>query len=319
MKTLLLTLSFLLAPFLFATANTITAESVCSDTLFLTKQDLHKLTEKIQLLENSLKTIQAKQKKDSYQISLLKSKLAKEIAEKDSLEHDIILLSNTVSDNKTHAQTKFADVTKSIVANDKIINDKLNSKTLMVWCIVCVLLLLIIILYCWQKKKYSSANSEVVRVKDELKTLHAEYDKYDKSIMDTSEKLLSVIEKQLSTVDVHSKNDSLEDKDHSLAIAVANEIARIQQNLNHMDQSVKGVSQLKNRVKAIVTTLKSKQYDIPDLLGKEYHEGDNLSVTMELNEELEIGKSIIKRVIKPQVSYAGKLIQEAEVVVEYNE
>ena len=86
-----------------------------------------------------------------------------------------------------------------------------------------------------------------------------------------------------------------------------------------MDEKVKGVSQLKNRAKAILTTLNSKQYDIPDLLGREYHEGDNVIATMELNDNMEIGKNRIKRVIKPQVSYNGRLIQAAEVVVEYNE
>lgn len=86
-----------------------------------------------------------------------------------------------------------------------------------------------------------------------------------------------------------------------------------------MDPTVKGVSQLKNRAKAIWTTLNSKQYEIPDLIGKVYHEGDNIIATMELNEDLEEGTNRIKRVIKPQVSYNGKLIQTAEIVVEYNE
>lgn len=68
-----------------------------------------------------------------------------------------------------------------------------------------------------------------------------------------------------------------------------------------------------------MTTLNSKQYDIPDLLGKVYNEGDNIIATMELNEDMKEGTNRIKRVIRPQVSYKGKLIQAAEVFVEFNE
>ena len=41
--------------------------------------------------------------------------------------------------------------------------------------------------------------------------------------------------------------------------------------------------------------------------------------TLELNPELPPATNRIKRVIKPQVSYEGKLIQAAEVIIEYNE
>lgn len=89
--------------------------------------------------------------------------------------------------------------------------------------------------------------------------------------------------------------------------------------LENMDNSVKGVSSLRNRLKAIFMSLASNQYEIPDLLGKSYHAGDNMIGTMELNEKIEPGTNRIKRVIKPQVSYQGKMIQAAEVVIEYNE
>lgn len=89
--------------------------------------------------------------------------------------------------------------------------------------------------------------------------------------------------------------------------------------LENMDNSVKGVSSLRNRLKAIFMSLASNQYEIPDLLGKSYHAGDNMIGTMELNEKIEPGTNRIKRVIKPHVSYQGKMIQAAEVVIEYNE
>ena len=106
---------------------------------------------------------------------------------------------------------------------------------------------------------------------------------------------------------------------HDLILAIINDIVRMKQNLDHMDGSVKGMSQLNNRMKSIFTTLLSNQYEIPDLVGRTYNEGDNMVCTLELNEELPKNQNRIKRVIKPQVSYQGKLIQAAEVVIEYNE
>lgn len=106
---------------------------------------------------------------------------------------------------------------------------------------------------------------------------------------------------------------------HDVILSIINDLVRMQQNIDYMDENVKGVSQLRNRIKSIFTTLNSKQYEIPDLIGRSYHEGDNMIGTFELNEEMPIGANRIKRVVKPQVSYQGKLIQAAEVVIEYNE
>ena len=111
----------------------------------------------------------------------------------------------------------------------------------------------------------------------------------------------------------------METNNNSMILDIINDLVRMRQNLDFMDDSVKGVSQLKNRIKSIYATLNSNQYDIPDLVGHSYHEGDNMIGTLELNPELPPATNRIKRVNKPQVSYQGKLIQAAEVIIEYNE
>ena len=111
----------------------------------------------------------------------------------------------------------------------------------------------------------------------------------------------------------------METDNNTMILDIINDLVRMRQNLDYMDDSVKGVSQLKNRIKSIFTTLNCNQYEIPDLTGHLYHEGDNMIVTLELNPDLQPATNRIKRVIKPQVSYKGKLIQAAEVIIEYNE
>jgi len=114
-------------------------------------------------------------------------------------------------------------------------------------------------------------------------------------------------------------NDMDYNTSHALILAVINDLVRMRQNLDFMDDTVKGVPQLRNRLKSIFATLTSYQYEVPNLVGRSHHEGDNMVGTFELNEAMPSGTSRIKRVIKPQVSYQGKLIQAAEVVIEYNE
>lgn len=106
---------------------------------------------------------------------------------------------------------------------------------------------------------------------------------------------------------------------HTIVLSIINDLVRMQQNIDCMDEKAKGVPQLRNRIKSIFTTLQSHQYEVADLRGRSYHEGDNLLATFELNETIPVGTNRIKRVIKPQVSYQGKLIQVAEVVVEFHE
>ncbi|MCF0219884.1 MAG: hypothetical protein HUK14_08890 [Muribaculaceae bacterium] len=106
---------------------------------------------------------------------------------------------------------------------------------------------------------------------------------------------------------------------HSVILALIDDIVRMQQNLDNMDISVKGVSQLRNRVKSMLTNLRSNGYEIAELIGRSVHEGDNMIGTWEPNEEMEPGTNRIKRVIRPQVSFKGKMIQAAEVVIEFND
>ena len=113
--------------------------------------------------------------------------------------------------------------------------------------------------------------------------------------------------------------ENIKEINHDIILAIINDVARMQHNLDYMDDSIKGVSQLKNRLRSIYATLKSNQYDIPELLGRSYHEGDNMECTLEHNPDMPPNTNRIKRIVRPQVSFQGKLIQAAEVIIEYNE
>ena len=139
--------------------------------------------------------------------------------------------------------------------------------------------------------------------------------------MDT--KLLELLESQLKIQSeeksLKTMTDSSIEPDHSLALKVADNIARIQMNLANMDQSTKGLKQLSQAVNSVIDNFKANGYEIIDLLNQPYNEGMKVIANMEPDEKLKTGEQIIKRVIKPQVNFKGKMIQSAQVVVAYGE
>jgi hypothetical protein len=114
------------------------------------------------------------------------------------------------------------------------------------------------------------------------------------------------------------QNES-EDIDHSLALKVADEIIRIQRNLNSMDPGIKGLKQLEFAVDRIQDNFKENGYEVVDLLNKPYDQGMKVSVKFKPDDTLKQGEQIITRIIKPQVNYNNVTIQEAEVEVSVGE
>ena len=131
-------------------------------------------------------------------------------------------------------------------------------------------------------------------------------------------KLVNVLEKQLKLQQEKSNaqpSASTADVDHSLALKVADEVIRIQKNLSRMDDSTKGLKQLNSSVQRIQDNFASNGYELVDMLGKEYNEGMKATVNFVQDENLEDGKSIITRIIKPQVNFKGEMIQTAQIEV----
>lgn len=106
---------------------------------------------------------------------------------------------------------------------------------------------------------------------------------------------------------------------HGFAIDVINELVRIEQNLRFINDDVKGVANLKSRSDSLRAIFESRGYEIPELLGKEYIQTANMEVSFERDENLPKGANIIRRVIRPEISLNGEMIQAAMVVVAFNE
>lgn len=173
---------------------------------------------------------------------------------------------------------------------------------------------LLVAVYIIFVKKLSSSKSEVeTQIKNTRLSLEQESVKLD-------DKLIEVLETQLMIQHGSGVSKSLnEDVDHSLALKVADEIIRIQKNLSRMDEETKGLKQLNASVKRIQDNFASNGYELVEMLGKEYNEGMKVSANFVPSEDLESGKQIITRIIKPQVNFNNKMIQAAQIEVSVGE
>jgi hypothetical protein len=129
---------------------------------------------------------------------------------------------------------------------------------------------------------------------------------------DLMESQLELAKQQLSKETISSELT----KDHSLALKVADEVTLIERNLSFMDSNTKGLKQLSASVRKLKDNLAANGYEIPELLGKKLNEGMKLVVANIIEDDnLEKGVEIISKIIKPQVNYENKMIQQAQIEI----
>jgi hypothetical protein len=161
-------------------------------------------------------------------------------------------------------------------------------------------------------KRIKSSKTDVeTQIRNAKKSLEEESLKLDSE-------LIKVFQKQLEVLENSPKGSSQND-DHSLILRIADRLTAMETNLYRMDPNTRGLNNLKNLVKSTKENFNAKEYEIVEMLGKEYKEGMEVIATPVPSEEIEIGKQIITQVIKPQVNFKGKKIQTAEIVVSVGE
>ena len=103
----------------------------------------------------------------------------------------------------------------------------------------------------------------------------------------------------------------------STVLAIAGEIARMENNLYHMEE-VPGRKQVSKALDRMKVALQAEGYTVIPLLGTPYKEGMQMTATFVVDESLPLGSSVITSVQKPQVNHNCKMIQAACVTVGQN-
>jgi DNA repair exonuclease SbcCD ATPase subunit len=262
------------------------------------------LNKRLSNLENEINQLNKELAKNNNKIQQQEREIKK-------LEDQLILLNNSLQqqiiDNKNNTDNKFNKYEIQIALLNKQLNTK--SKIIFYSLLFIIISLFLIILYFRNKSKFLNKN-----IDQQIQNIKYSF---EKDIIKVDNRLIELLSKQLEQF--NHNLDSNKEIDHSLALKIADEVSRIQMNLNNMDPDIKGYKQLLRAVNAILDNYNAYGYEIPDLLNKEYDAGMKVIATMIQDDSIPKGKQIIKRIIKPQVNYKGNMIQAAEVVVAFND
>ncbi|MFZ2417785.1 MAG: hypothetical protein WAW22_04640 [Smithellaceae bacterium] len=207
-------------------------------------------------------------------------------------------LNDKISDNKATVETKIMNVEETV------------SRNKLYWIIaVLAIALLSILLYGLIRRQLAKKSSDLFdNIQQTKKALEEEGIKLDN-------KLIELLGTQMQLIKSEQISSNIKTEDHALALKVADEVVRIQNNLVFMNFETKGLKQLVAAVKRIQDNLEANGYELVDMRNKPYDEGMKLIANFKPDENLKEGEQIITRIIKPQVNYKGVMIQQAQVEV----
>lgn len=276
----------------------------------LTKEELAK---ELQPLKTSIQALQKENSSLKTEISNLNTKLSYVNQSIDSLQIQMQNNSNAISKTESELGEKIS--TTEINANQKIseVGKSLSKNSLYGIIAVLSAILLSGLLYWLLSKRQKTDKTEVVDQLNKTKT------SIEESLVKEFGKQTNLIESELQLLaqqKTESPTSVNTEPDHSLALKVASEINLIERNINLMDKTTKGLKQLERSVGKLKDNLSANGYEMPELLGKQYHQGMKVIVTSSVpDENLDKGSEIITKVLIPQVNYNEKMIQTAQIEV----
>ena len=287
---------------------------LCVTTMFAQEQNSD--------LKNQQSEISELKQKLNYQKVILgqqKTELSKLSSKTESQKKQIDSLKTATSHNVQNIQAIANDLGTKIQQTESTAKDSISKldqdvNTNRLYWIIGTLATLLLggIIYWLLGKRIANSKTDVeTQIKNTKKSLEEESIKLDSKLVEVLESQLKLKQEEKQTVSSNSNTEI----DHSLALKVADEIIRIQKNLQQMDTNTKGLKQLSASVKRIQDNFASNGYELVEMLGKEYNEGMKVVANFIPNEDIESGKQIITRIIKPQVNYKNQMIQSAQIEV----
>ena len=291
---------------------------LCATTIFAqdTSPELQKQQQEIVSLTRNLSNQQ-------FVISQQKTELAKLSAKSDKQEKQIVNLTAEINQNAQNIQTIANDLGTKIQQTETTAKDSISkldkdvSTNRLYWIIATLVTLLLGgVLYRLLGKRIATSKTDVeTQIKNTKKSLEEESIKLDNKLVEVLDTQLKLKQEEKQIVSSKSTTEI----DHSLALKVADEIVRIHKNLQQMDSNTKGLKQLSASVKRIQDNFASNGYELVEMVGKEYNEGMKVIANFIPSEDIETGKEIITRIIKPQVNYKNEMIQSAQIEVSVGE
>lgn len=286
---------------------------LCVTTLFAQEKntELQKQKQEITVLKQKLNNQQSVINQQKTELKNFSAKTKKQIDDlKAETKNNVQNIKTIAGDLGTKIQKSETNAKESISKLDKDVNTNR-----LYWIIATLVTLLLggIVYWLLGKRIQNSKTDVETQIKNTKKSLEEESIKLDSKLIEVLDTQLKLKQEKAYPI------RETEEKDHSLVLKVADEVTRILMNLEVMDKEIRGYKHLKKYSESILDNLKAYGYEIPVLIGQPYSQGLNMVATLEFDENIEQGKQIIKRIIKPQVNYNHKMIQAAKVIVAFNE
>ncbi|MFW5721533.1 MAG: hypothetical protein ACOCWW_04050 [Bacteroidota bacterium] len=228
-------------------------------------------------------------------------------------QNSIDKLNSRLSSQKNELNAQVSETRENTSEKISTLSRSLSRNTLYWIIAVLTVGLLSLIAFIFLKRKVSANETSITeKLAKTRKELEEEAIKLD-------EKLVGILENQLKILQEERPEEQngqdVQEQDHSLALKVADEIFRIEKNLERIDDKQR-IKPLSKALESIKLNLKKKGYEITSLLNKTYDDRDEINVRyFKVDENLNDGERIITRVIKPQVKFNGVLIQKGQVDV----
>ena len=281
-------------------------------------KEIKKLETKVNKQQQEIKSISLELDKDYWTYRGVKKETQAKITQQ---KNTIDSLNQLINSNNQKLVEVNGNLDSKIKQTGENANSKISeldsnlSKNRLYWIIATLATLILGGLVYWLLGKRIQSNKTDVetQIKNTKTALEEESVKLDN-------KLVEVLTKQLDVI----KTDQLSGKqtnenDHSLVLKVADRLTAMETNHYRMDPKTKGLKQLVRAVKSIKENYLSNGYEIVEMIGQEYKEGTNSVVNFITSDEIEIGKRIITKIIKPQVNFNEKMIQAAQIEVSVGE
>ncbi len=274
----------------------------------VTKEDLDK---KIKPLTQELSSLQSENSKMKSEISNLNTKLFNANKSIESLIAQTQENSNVISQTANELGVKIKETGDKNEGKITEVSQSLSKNSLYGIIGVLSAILLSGLLYWLLSRRQKTDKTDFIEQLSKTKSsieesLVKEFGKQTE-LMDSQ---LHLIEQQKTTLQATPNAEP----DHSLALKVASEINLVERNINLMDSKTKGLKQLQASVGKLKDNLSANGYEMPELLGKQFHQGMKVIVTSSIpDENLEKDSEIISKVLIPQVNYNDKMIQTAQI------
>lgn len=288
---------------------------MASTTAFAQTETLTKeyLVKELQPLKTNIQTLQKENSNLKTEISNLNTKLSNANKSIDSLQIQTQVNSNAIAQTANELGVKITATETNAYQKISEVDKSLSKKSLYGIIGVLSAILLSGLLYWLLSKRQKTDKTEVVNQLQQTKS------SIEESLVKEFGKQTDLIESQLELLaqqKTESPTTANTEPDHSLALKVASEINLIERNINLMDKGTKGLKQLERSVGKLKDNLAANGYEMPELLGKQYHQGMKVIVTSSIpDEELEKGSEIITKVLIPQVNFNERMIQTAQLEV----